>query len=99
MNTTERQMYKFIDKFKHHIQDYLQFKPIAMSNFHHFSDRLLDYKDGSFEKFRKNVKEMIKDSIPINQHGQNILWKLDVFVKKGRDYLDFVNIVYWIYEE
>lgn len=99
MNREERQLYNFIDKFKHHIQSHLQFSPMALSNFHHFSDRLLDKRDGNFEAFKKNTKEMVKGSEPISVHGYSILEKLQFFVSKGKDINDFINIVYWIYEE
>mgnify|MGYP001559722033 CR=1 FL=1 len=103
MNKEERQLYNFIDKFKRHIQSHLQFSPMALSNFHHFSDRLLDKCNGdfevNFELFRKNIKEMLKDSEPTTQQGINIIDKLELFVKKGKDVNDFINIVYWIYED
>ena len=42
---------------------------------------------------------MVKDSIPMNVHGQQILDKLQIFVDKGKDMNDFINCVYWIYED
>ena len=103
MNREERQLYNFIDKFKHHIQRHLYFYPTAISNLNHFSDRLLDKCDGdfevNFELFRRNIKEMIKDSEPTTRQGINILDKLELFVKKGRNIDDFIKIVYWIYED
>ena len=99
MNREERQLYNFIDKFKRHIQLHLQFSPMALSNFHHFSDRLLDKRDGSFVSFKKNIKALALDSKPTSVHGYNILDKLLIFVKKGENMNDFINYVYWIYEE
>lgn len=99
MHREERQLYNFIDKFKHHIQDFLILKPTAISNFNHLSDRILDKRCGCFDLFRKNVKSMIKDSIPMNAHGQDILEKLQEFVDKGKNIDDFINYVYWIYED
>ena len=99
MNREERQLYNFIDKFKHHIQDHLRFSPIALSNFHHLADRILDKRDGCFAAFKKNIKEMIQDSEPISVHGVNVLDKLQMFVDKGKNMNDFINYVYWIYEE
>ena len=103
MNREERQLYNFIDKFKRHIQKHLNFSPMGLSNLHHFSDRLLDKCNGdfevNFELFRKNIKEMVRESEPFSVHGYNILDKLLLFVKKGKNVNDFVNYVYWIYEE
>lgn len=99
MNREERQLYNFIDKFKHHIQKHLHFYPTAMSNFHHVADRLMDKRDGSFELFRKNIKQMITDSEPTTIHGCTILDMLQTFVNKGKNMNDFINVVYWIYEE
>lgn len=103
MTKDERQLFNFIEKFKRHIQEHLKFKPTAIANFSHLSDRLLDKCNGdfeiNFELFRKNVKEMLKDSEPITQQGVKIIDKLELFVKKGNNINDFINIVYWIYEE
>lgn len=97
MTKDERQLFNFIEKFKHHIQEHLNFKPTALSNFHHLNDRILDKRDGCLESFKKNIKYMIQDSSPTSVHGYEILDKLMVFVKKGNNMNDFINVVYWIY--
>ena len=35
----------------------------------------------------------------MNAHGQEILEKLQMFVDKGKNINDFINYVYWIYED
>lgn len=97
MTKDERQLFNFIEKFKRHIQEHLSFKPTAIANFSHLSDRILDKRDGEFACFKKNVKSMIQDSEPTSVHGYDILDKLMIFVKKGNNMNDFINVVYWIY--
>lgn len=98
MTREERQLYNFIDKFKRHIQEHLHFKPTAISNFSHLSDRVLDKKDGCIRLFKRNIREMVRDSLPISVHGAVILEKLKVFIDKGKNMNDFIGVVYWIYE-
>ena len=98
MTKEERQLYNFIEKFKRHIQQHLNFRPTALSNFHHLSDRVLDKRDGCFRLFKRNTSEMVRDSLPISTHGIAILEKLKLFIDKGKNMNDFISIVYWIYE-
>lgn len=96
MTREEREIFKLINKVKEHIQDNIAMKPIALSNFHHFADRLLDKRDGSFEKFKRNIKEMLKHTEPMNQRGKWMMIWLDVFVVYGDNMIDFINIAYTI---
>lgn len=98
MKKDEREVFNLINKVKEHIQDHIVMKPIALSNFHHFADRLLDHRDGSFEKFKRNIKEMLKYTEPMNQRGKWMIGWLSVFVVHGENIVDFVNVAYTILE-
>lgn len=98
MTRDERQIYNFIEKFKRHIQDHLYFKPLALSCFHHLSDRILDKKDGCFKLFKANIKNMVRDVLPESTHGDYIISELKAFANdKGCDFRDFVAMVNRIY--
>ena len=100
MDREERQIHTYIERFKRHIQDHLYFKPMALSNFHHMADRLLDNKDGCFPLFRKNIQQMVRDVSPATAHGQYIIDALKSFVhKKNCSINDFINIVSLIMDE
>lgn len=98
MKKTERQVFDLINKVKAHIQDDVVLKPLALSNFHHFADRLLDKRDGSFKKFRYNIKEMLKHTEPLNRRGELMMDWLAVFAHHGEDMVDFINVAYTILE-
>lgn len=98
MTKEERQLYNFIEKFKRHIQLHLNFLPTALSNFHHLSDRILDKRDGCFRLFKRNIREMVRDSIPVSTRGSLILEQLKVFIVDGQNMNDFINVVCWIYQ-
>lgn len=92
MKKEEREIFNLINKVKIHMQDHVVMKPMALSNYHHFADRLLDKKDGNFKSFKQNVREMIKYTNPVDMRGEEMLGWLEVFVYSGEEIEDFIDV-------
>lgn len=93
MTRKQREIFNYLEKFKRMVQNHIYFSPLALSNFHHLSDRLLDKRDGNFKNFKKNIKEMLKNGVsPIGDFGEEIIFRLDWFVRNGKSANQFFKL-------
>lgn len=90
MTKVEWQIYDAFEDFKRFMQVHIEFSPMALSNFHHLSDRLLDERDGSEKAFNENIKNMLKNGVKAKtKTGTNLILNLEWYIHANGAFKDF----------